>query len=293
MSDPPLTLRPIGIARTPYQSKAEAPRQAPLASGEAQIVLLPRSGFEHALEDLTAWSHLWVLAWLDRAGGFAPKVRPPRSQTKRGVLATRSPHRPNPIGLSAVRLLQVRGLTLTVSSLDLIDGTPILDLKPYVPYSDCIPEANSGWLEAAPTAATPGVTLALGAERLTTEPGAAPSPSAAEGWRVEFASRAERQLALLGAEGEALRARLVTLLEPGPSPHPYRRIRQVGDHARIAVGPWRARFTSHRAAPGALGHIRVEAIATGYRRAELARDPSLEAHQALVAAWGYPGDEIG
>ncbi len=254
-------------------------------------MLFARSGFEHALSDLTCWSHLWVLAWLDRAGGFAPKVRPPRSQTKRGVLATRSPHRPNPIGLSAVRLLGVQGLTLTVSGLDLMDGTPILDLKPYVPYADRIPEANSGWLEPSLRASVSGE---LEAQRRAEE---APAPQAPQracdspGWHVSFAPRAERQLELLGAEGEALRARLVTSLEPGPSPHPYRRIKRLGDHARIAIGAWRARFTWREAASSTTGHIHVESIATGYRRSELAKDTSLTAHRSLVAAWGYPGDE--
>ena len=79
---------------------------------------------------------------------WRPKVLPPRSAgRRRGVFSTRSPHRPNPIGLSVVRLDEVRGLTLHVRDVDMIDGTPVLDLKPYVPYADAFPDARTGWLE--------------------------------------------------------------------------------------------------------------------------------------------------
>lgn len=272
-----VTLEPIGVAHTAYDSKASAPRQAPLADAPARIELFRQSGVEHALEDLGSWSHIWVLFWFDRAGHWKPKVLPPRSETRRGVFATRAPHRPNPIGLSAVRLLGVEGLVLHVSGLDLLDGTPVLDIKPYVPYCDRIPTANNGWLDSE---------LPVG----RTDPlAASESPAAphAAGWSVEFSAKAEAQLALLESHGVALRERLHTLLNTGPTPRPYRRIRLETGHSSIAFGPWRARFNVVDAA--AL-RLRVESLATGFREAQLsASEPEHAAHLGLVAAFGYPG----
>jgi tRNA-Thr(GGU) m(6)t(6)A37 methyltransferase TsaA len=124
-------VRPIGLVRSPFAEKAEAPRQA-VAEGAAgvagRIEMFPEH--EHALDDLDGFDRIWVLFWFHEAHGSRAKVLPPRSNRKRGVFATRSPHRPNPIGMSAVRLERVDGLVLHVRDLDLIDGTPVLDIKP-------------------------------------------------------------------------------------------------------------------------------------------------------------------
>lgn len=127
-----LTVEPIGYVRCALAAKAEAARQ-PRASGgaPARIELMPGRNFEHALSDLGCWQYIWVLFWFDRNDGWRPKVLPPRSRSgRKGVFATRSPHRPNPLGLSAVRLERVEGLTLHVSDVDMLDGTPVLDIKP-------------------------------------------------------------------------------------------------------------------------------------------------------------------
>ena len=101
-----MTLSPIGVVRSPFVSKLEAPRQPALARGVKGTIELARGhGLEHAVEDLEAWDHIWVLFWFHLNTGWKPKVLPPRSKTKRGVLSTRSPHRPNPIGLSVVKLM--------------------------------------------------------------------------------------------------------------------------------------------------------------------------------------------
>ncbi|MCA9631713.1 MAG: tRNA (N6-threonylcarbamoyladenosine(37)-N6)-methyltransferase TrmO [Myxococcales bacterium] len=266
------TFKPIGFARTSYQTKAEVPRQAGL-SAPAEIELLPETGYEHALEDLASWSHLWVLFHFHQVTNWRPKVLPPRSEVRRGVFATRSPHRPNPIGLSAVRLIAVRELCLEVAGLDLVDGTPILDLKPYVPYSDCIPVANSGWLPEASTPPEESQPLQ-------------PLASVTLGWQVHFSARASSQLALLAELGEDLGAKLETLLETGPSPRPYRRIRLEADSAVIAFGAWRARFIHDARARS----IEVLSLATGYREAQLTGEATdLAIHRALVRAFGYPG----
>ena len=129
-----LTLTPIGILHCAQQTRVEAPRQ-PAAADELSgvIELLPSRNFEHALEDLAGWERVWVIFWFHHNAGWRPKVLPPRSQSgRKGVFSTRSPHRPNPLGLSALRLEEVDGLRLHVRGVDLLDGTPVLDIKPYV-----------------------------------------------------------------------------------------------------------------------------------------------------------------
>src|SRR6202042_3087805 len=108
---------------------------------EGTIVLEAGRDFEHALSDFAEWDYLWVLYWFHLNDGWRPKVLPPRSKVRRGVFSTRSPHRPSPIGMSVVKLVRVEGLTVHVRGVDMIDGTPVLDIKPYVPSADAIPDA--------------------------------------------------------------------------------------------------------------------------------------------------------
>ena len=130
---------------TGFAAKDEAPRQAVVDGAEAVIELFPGRNLEHAIEDLAGWERIWVIFWFHLNPGWRPKVLPPRSTSgRKGVLATRSPHRPNPLGLSAVRLLRIEGLNLHVQGVDMIDGTPVLDIKPYVPYSDAFAQSGSG-----------------------------------------------------------------------------------------------------------------------------------------------------
>lgn len=251
-----LVVRPIGFVRSPFREKVEAPRQGATAAGVgATIEVLPEH--EHALADLEGFERIWVLFWFDRAeGGPKAKVLPPRSAVKRGVFATRSPHRPNPIGMSAVRLERVEGRVLHVRDVDLLDGTPVLDLKPYLPYADAFPDAKAGWLERGD-----------------------PLPA----WEVRFSAAADAQLAWLAAEGVDLRRRIVEALALGPQPHPYRRIRKVeGGGAVLAVKDWRVRFTASDRV------ITVEGLATGYRPRELAtgEGEALTLHRAFVARFG-------
>src|SRR5450755_1248457 len=147
-----LTLEPIGYVRCSAASKVQVARQPRAAAGvPARIELLPGRNFEHALEDLARWKLIWVLFWFHQNPGWRPKVLPPRSTTgRKGVFATRSPHRPNPIGMSVVRLERVDGLTVHIRDADMLDGTPVLDLKPYVAYTDAHPEAGDGWLADEP-----------------------------------------------------------------------------------------------------------------------------------------------
>ena len=113
----------------------------------ACIEFLPGNNFEQALDDIEGMERLWLIYLFHRNQGWKPKVMPPRGDKKRGLFATRSPHRPNSIGMSCVRLESREGRKLWVSEYDLLDRTPILDVKPYLPYADSFPDAKTGWLE--------------------------------------------------------------------------------------------------------------------------------------------------
>jgi tRNA-Thr(GGU) m(6)t(6)A37 methyltransferase TsaA len=268
--DRPLELKPIGVVRTAFKEKVDAPRQPRAAQGvPGRIELFPGHDFEHAIEDLADWEFLWVIYWFHLNRSWRPKVLPPRSTTgRKGVFSTRSPHRPNPIGLSAVRLERVEGLTLHVRDVDMVDGTPVLDLKPYVPYTDAHPGARSGWLESAGAPAGAGPADPLTPWQVTLEPIA-----------LEQASWVQERTGL------ALADRIVTTLVLGPKPNPYRRIKREGQGYRLAIKDWRARFVVDER------QIRVVTVFSGYRSAQLAGDATspddeaLRAHRQFVARW--------
>lgn len=249
VTDRSYTVRPIGVVRSPFTKKVEAPRQPRAAEGVAGRIELDPA-LAHAVEDLGGFEHVWVIAWFDRAEGYRPKVLPPRSETRRGVFATRSPHRPNPIALSVLRLERVEGTTLHVSGVDLLDGTPVLDVKPYVPWTDAIPRSRVGWLEEGGE---------VDGERPDDPRGA---------FEVVIEPRAAAQLAWLADRGVSLEPTLRTVLETSPHPRPYRRIRADGDGFVLALSEWRVAF---RLAPGDVVH--VTEIRSGYRARERADHP--------------------
>src|SRR5579872_3982868 len=145
----PLILEPIGIIRTPYIDRCDAPRQPGGAeqSAAGKIILLPGKNYEQALEDLEGFEKIWLIYQFHRNTNWKPKILPPRSdRTKRGVFATRSPHRPNPLGLSLLTLIEIDGRNIFVGDVDILDKTPVFDIKPYLPYAEAYPDAKSGWL---------------------------------------------------------------------------------------------------------------------------------------------------
>ncbi|MBU0509842.1 tRNA (N6-threonylcarbamoyladenosine(37)-N6)-methyltransferase TrmO [bacterium] len=140
------TVRPIGFIRSPYAERKDMPRQPSDSDAlPAELQVLPE--FRAGLADLQEFDRIWVLAWLHQARPFSLRVTPPIDTAEHGVFATRSPDRPNPIALSCVRLQSVNEETgvLRVERMDLLDGTPVLDIKPYIPESDAFPDAASGW----------------------------------------------------------------------------------------------------------------------------------------------------
>jgi tRNA (adenine37-N6)-methyltransferase len=146
---PSLSLRPIGFVRTEQRLHHEAPRQSGLGRGAIGVIEI-RQGLQNGLADLSGFSHLWVLFWCHLARGTKLQVMPPRDTRKRGVFATRAPQRPNPLGLSCVRLLGIDKRVLAIADHDLLDGTPVLDLKPYLPYCDSVPDATIGYVADLP-----------------------------------------------------------------------------------------------------------------------------------------------
>ena len=146
---------PIAHIRSDFSEKFGIPRQSGLVEElTAAVVFEPPYRVPDALRGVEGFSHLWLIWEFSQARreGWSPTVRPPRlgGNKRLGVFATRSPFRPNPIGLSCVRLLELRqdreqGPVLTVAGADLLDGTPIYDIKPYLPYADCKPEAVGGF----------------------------------------------------------------------------------------------------------------------------------------------------
>ncbi|MBL8724895.1 MAG: tRNA (N6-threonylcarbamoyladenosine(37)-N6)-methyltransferase TrmO [Planctomycetes bacterium] len=148
-ADASCSVRPIGVLRTAQQLHHDAPRQSGLGRGASGCIEI-RQGLQNHLADLAGFSHLWVLFWCHLARGSKAKVVPPRDRVPRGVFATRAPQRPNPIGLSCVRLLGIEKRKLHIADHDLLDGTPVLDLKPYLPYCDSVPDAAIGYVAALP-----------------------------------------------------------------------------------------------------------------------------------------------
>ena len=245
-----LTLTPIGVVRSPFTDRWRAPRQPGVdgPSAEGRIVLARGRGFEQAARDLDGIERIWVITWFHRNDGWKPMVLPPRGpRVKRGVFATCSPHRPNPLGLSLLPLRRVSGLTLHVGEVDLLDGTPVFDVKPYLPYAEAFPDARAGWIDAMVAAErAPGFTV-----------GCTPEVTAQLAWLRE-------------AHGVELLPHAEAALRRDPAAHPYRRIQREGDRGVIAVRSWRLRF-----AVDGRG-VTVDGVESGYSPEALTAGGALE-----------------
>lgn len=143
---------PIGTYHGGATYKYEMPRQGVFAEGTGRIELNSGHNFEMALRDLEGFERIWVLfVFNQNKGAWRPTTRPPVAAPgieRVGTFASRSPYRPNPIGLSCVRLLSVKGRVLELAEADLLDGTPVLDIKPYIPVADAFPASRAGWVDA-------------------------------------------------------------------------------------------------------------------------------------------------
>ena len=151
----------IGVIRSPYKEKFAVPRQPGLVkSADGELHLVAPYNQADAVRGLEAFSHLWVIFVFHQtmAGGWRPTVRPPRlgGNARMGVFATRSTFRPNPVGMSLVELKEIvcqkEKVILTLGSLDLVDGTPVIDIKPYLPFAESLPDATASYAQQAPVA---------------------------------------------------------------------------------------------------------------------------------------------
>jgi len=142
-----IRINPIGVIHSSLINTDGAPIQPVFAKGcEGTVEVYGE--FEEALLDLEGFERIWLLYWFDRASEFKAKVKPYVDDKWHGLFATRAPARPNPIGLSCVKLLSVKANILHVSELDILDGTPLLDIKPYIGKFDCFKVKRNGWLDA-------------------------------------------------------------------------------------------------------------------------------------------------
>lgn len=222
--EPSLTLHPIGYLRTTKRVKFQARHQPDEAEMESnRIELFPGCDYEQGLQDLAGFSRIWLVWWFHRNTTWRPFVLPPRGPAqRRGVFATRSPHRPNPLGLTPVKLISVKRRELILGPCDLVDGTPIFDIKPYITGYDSFPDERNGWIDevdallATPTPYSVNLT-ALAQEQ---------AGWLWDNWQIDF------------------RPRLIELLSRDPSVHRTRRITRRKPHFFvIGCGAWRAIFT--------------------------------------------------
>ena len=236
---PSLTLHPIGHVRTGSRFKFDAPSQPDLMADDInRIELLPGRQFELALQDLDGFDRIWLIWWFHRNSDWRPRVMPPRGPAvRRGVFATRSPHRPNPIGLTCVSLIKIEKTTLIVGPLDLVDGTPILDIKPYLRTADSFPDSRLGWI----------------ADIEASEE----SPLC---YDIALSDKAREQLGwLLQNYSIDFTVRAFGILRRDPNPHRTRRILKMGENRyRIACGAWRMFY-------GISGNqVVIESVEKGY-----------------------------
>jgi len=141
-----LELKPIGIIHSPFKQAAGTPTQPGFASGtEGQVEIF--SEYAAGLKDLEGFERIWLIYWFDRAAAPRLLVKPYMAEQERGLFATRAPCRLNPIGISAVKLIRIQNCTLYVADIDILNQTPLLDIKPYVPKFDCFEGSQYGWMQ--------------------------------------------------------------------------------------------------------------------------------------------------
>lgn len=264
MSKKNLTLTPIGVLRCTKKVKFDAPHQPEDSDDDVSIIELEADhNFENALRDLAGFERIWLLWWFDKNTTWRPLVLPPRGGAKRrGVFATRSPHRPNPIGMTAVKLIKIEGRKIFVGNADLLDGTPILDIKPYITTIDSFPESRNGWIEEV--------------DRELLKPPA---------FRLSVQDPATHQIAWLKKEWSIdFIEKAFELLSRDPTPHRTRRISKVHDGFRMGCGAWRIFFKVEDL------DVLVQRIAPGYPEKLLHGEgytevPDRDAQTAFLERW--------
>ncbi len=140
-----ITLKPIGVIHSPFIEKNKTPIQPFKSNKKGKVELFKE--YSEGLENLKEFSHIILIYYFHKSKGYNLKVKPFMDQTKKGLFATRAPKRPNQLGISVVKLVDINGNILTVEGIDCLDGTPLLDIKPYVPEFNNAKNTKIGWLE--------------------------------------------------------------------------------------------------------------------------------------------------
>jgi tRNA (adenine37-N6)-methyltransferase len=236
----PISYTPIGVVRCDAQHRFEMPRQGTLAQNDGVIELSEGLNLEQALDDLHGFDRIWVIYDFHLNTTWKPKVQPPRGEPgkKRGVLATRSPHRPNSIGMSCVELTGIEGRVLHIGNFDMLNGTPVLDIKPYIAYSDSFPDAETAWLPADDD----------------------------KEYRCEFSERAAQQALLIHEQSGLNVIEMATLqLSRDPLNRERKRLYHVGEEGEMQLGcrTWRIHFTLDTHV------VKVSQMSSSYTDAEL------------------------
>ena len=265
MSSEELSLSPIGHIRCGKTLKFNARHQPDEQRPETNVLeLIPGDKYVKALKDLAGFDRIWLLWWFHRNTDWRPEVLPPRGPAqRRGVFATRSPHRPNALGITPVQLLGIKKNLLLLGPCDLVDGTPVFDIKPYIPAYDSFPDSKAGWIDEVDAAlsAPPAYTVTY------TPAATAHLRWLREQWSIDFTER------------------MLEILTRDPSPHRTRRIRsRHGDLFDIGCGAWYAVFKVEGTAITIL-HLKPSfplKFLTDPTRPEL---PDKEAQLAFRAQW--------
>ncbi len=234
-----LNFQPIGIIHTQMKVKFDTPHQPENDISEQNVIeLYPDNDYELALRDLIGFERIWIIWWFHKNTNWRPLVTPPRGPEKRrGVFATRSPHRPCPIGITSVPLISIDGRKITVGNTDLLDQTPILDIKPYISKIDSFPDQRQGWL--------------VDVEKELLEPSkftVSLSPVAElqaswlkENWQIDFLTKS------------------IKILERAPKKSRTNRISNYHDNSfRLSTGGWRVFFSVEGL------QVRINRLAPGY-----------------------------
>ena len=260
--DQSITFTAIGHVRCAQRYRYEAARQASVApDNEAWVQLIDDAALRQGLSGLADFERVWLLYELHLNQSWHALVQPPRQDMgKLGVFATRAPHRPNRIGLSCVRLLNVAGDRLHIGQHDLLDGTPVIDIKPYLPYADAFPEAGAGWVDTYQEQVFSCAITAAAQRQID--------------WVAEHA-------------GWDLRNFLLVQLRTDPTDGQRKRISATAAGYRIAFRTWRIDYRVDE--QGRKTHIL--AVRSGYTPADLEhsaddRYGDKDAHRAFTALFG-------
>lgn len=214
MASSEIVIKPIGTFHSPQVHPYEAGRQSDSHHSNGYVTLESGHNFEQAMTGLDGCERIWIIFQFHHNEHWNPMVLPPRgTDTKVGVFATRSPYRPNQIGMSCVKVLKIEGLKIYVEGADILDGTPILDIKPYVAYADSFPDVEPEWLKTS------------------------------EKFQVIFDDKVEAELQWLEKNKVSqLRGFLLHQLEYEPTNTKKKRVKAVEDTFVIAYRTWRAQF---------------------------------------------------